>query len=89
METTTASRFLWHDLDSSDPFRALGFYGDVLGWSPLVFEGGPMRYWLLMQDGAPVGGVGELTDEAGPTAPGPAGTATWRAGTSMPTWRAS
>lgn len=64
MTAKTASRFLWHDLDSPEPERVLAFYGDVLGWNAAPYGDGPMRYWTWMHDGAPVGGIGELTDEA-------------------------
>jgi predicted enzyme related to lactoylglutathione lyase len=64
MDTRTASRFIWHDLDSPDPDRVLPFYSDVLGWTPEAYVGGPMPYWMWVRDGVPVGGVGKLTDDA-------------------------
>jgi predicted enzyme related to lactoylglutathione lyase len=64
LETRTARQFVWHDLDSPDPDRVLGFYSEVMGWTPEPYSGGPMRYWMWMLDGVPVGGIGELTAEA-------------------------
>ena len=64
MKTRTASRFVWHDLESADPDRVFAFDGDVMGWRPEPHPAGPMRYWTWMRDGTGMGGIGELTDEA-------------------------
>jgi hypothetical protein len=64
METSTAGRFIWHDLDTTDAEGALDFYRSVLGWEAVAFEGGPMPYWTWNGQGGRAGGVCQLTDEA-------------------------
>lgn len=39
-------RVVHFDIDSDDPERAIGFYGEVFGWKFEKWEG-PMEYWLV------------------------------------------
>ncbi len=39
-------RVVHFDIDSDDPERAIGFYGEVFGWRFEKWEG-PMEYWLV------------------------------------------
>ena len=55
---TTHGQFNWNELIAADPDRAMAFYAETLGWS---FEAETMptgdTYWLILADGAPVGGI--------------------------------
>jgi predicted enzyme related to lactoylglutathione lyase len=55
-------RVVHFDIDSDDPERAIGFYGDIFGWKFEKWEG-PMEYWLVTTgpDGEPGinGGMGK------------------------------
>ena len=57
-------RFLWYELMTSDPEAAIGFYGDVVGWGTEAWDGGPQPYTMWTANGAPVGGVMALPEEA-------------------------
>jgi predicted enzyme related to lactoylglutathione lyase len=59
METTVSARgrFLWYDLNTSDPSAAHDFYRSVIGWTTQVFEGsGETPYTMWVADGVPIGG---------------------------------
>jgi uncharacterized protein len=59
--TATTSRFVWHDLMSTDPETALAFYGDLLGWTAQTMDMGEMgQYRMLRAAEAPFGGAVEL-----------------------------
>ena len=57
-------RFVWFDLMTTDPDKAIGFYTKVAGWGTAPWEG-PMPYTMWMNSGAPIGGVMQLPPEAG------------------------
>lgn len=71
METPTGSRFVWHDLVTSDPQGAWGFYAGLFGWTESGrIPRGPMgSYRTYAADGAAIGGI--IMGESGPsTSPG-------------------
>jgi predicted enzyme related to lactoylglutathione lyase len=49
-------RFVWYDLMTTDPAKAIEFYTQVTGWGTSVWEG-PMPYTMWTNGGAPIGGV--------------------------------
>ena len=59
-ETRQHGTFCWNELATSDPQRAMAFYGATLGWTFQRFslEEGP--YWVAMAGETPVGGIGGL-----------------------------
>nr|HEX4313390.1 VOC family protein [Kofleriaceae bacterium] len=52
----TSTRFVWHDLQTSDVDGAKRFYGEVFGWS---FHGDP-SYAHVSAGGAMIGGIRKL-----------------------------
>jgi uncharacterized protein len=56
-------RFVWHELVSSDPDRASGFYSTVVGWKVQSYEHDP-SYRLWMTAGVPMGGLMRLPEAA-------------------------
>lgn len=58
MSKNTSGRFLWHELVTPDPKAALGFYGELLGWTGTEVEMGPgSKYTVLKAGGVDVGGA--------------------------------
>lgn len=58
-------RFEWHELMTSDPDAAQGFYRRVVGWGTQPFEGHEhMDYSMWTVGERPVGGVIKLPEEA-------------------------
>jgi hypothetical protein len=56
-------RFCWHELMTTDPKAAEGFYGKVVGWGTQPFAAaGPYTLWTKGEHG--VGGLMELPAEA-------------------------
>jgi uncharacterized protein len=55
-------QFHWNELMTRNAEQAKKFYADTLGWS---FNGVPMpgggTYWLAMIEGAPVGGIFDIS----------------------------
>ncbi len=58
-----ANTFIWHELNTTDPIAAARFYGEVLGWRALAYEGGG-DYRLLMAGDRPAGGLMLLPEPA-------------------------
>jgi predicted enzyme related to lactoylglutathione lyase len=57
-------RFIWYDLMTTDPARAIEFYTRVTGWGTVQWEGGgPYTMWTNAS--VPIGGVMQLPPEAG------------------------
>jgi len=56
-------RFVWHELMSSDPDAAVGFYGKIVGWKTQTWQG-DASYRMWTAGGIPVGGLMALPDEA-------------------------
>jgi predicted enzyme related to lactoylglutathione lyase len=61
MPTILPGRFNWHELLSSDPAAAHGFYEAVVGWGTAPW--GTEGYTMWMNGQTPVGGVLELPAE--------------------------
>lgn len=56
--STPAGRWLWNELHTSDPTKALRFYEEVLGFSHRPMDMGPGGiYHILSKDGVDRGGV--------------------------------
>ena len=63
---TSTSRFIWHDLMSTDRERALAFYRDLLGWSVQSIDMGVMGEYQMLHSGTqPFGGAVGMEAEAG------------------------
>jgi predicted enzyme related to lactoylglutathione lyase len=56
-DSTGRGLFVWHDLMTSDPQAAIGFYTKVIGWGTQIFENPKEPYTMWTANGAPVGGV--------------------------------
>lgn len=61
---TMRGRFLWHELMTTNPDAAQGFYPKVIGWGTQPFENSPEPYTMWTNSGAPIGGVMLLPEEA-------------------------
>ncbi|HEY2850204.1 MAG TPA: VOC family protein [Gemmatimonadaceae bacterium] len=62
-EINPRGRFVWHELMTTDPEAAIRFYPTVTGWGVQPFEQDPSyRMWTV--NGAPIGGVLPIADEA-------------------------
>ena len=61
-DTTPRGRFVWFDLMTTQPERAVEFYTAVAGWGTAQWEGpNPgMSYTMWTNGGAPLGGVMQL-----------------------------
>ncbi|HXW04114.1 MAG TPA: VOC family protein [Vicinamibacterales bacterium] len=59
-------RFVWFDLMTTDPDRAVGFYPRITGWGTTQLQGSA-PYTMWTNKGAPIGGVTRLP--AGAAAP--------------------
>lgn len=57
-------RFDWHELMTSDPEAAKRFYTAVVGWGTQDVVGSNPPYTMWTVDGAPVGGLMQLPEEA-------------------------
>jgi predicted enzyme related to lactoylglutathione lyase len=65
-ETTSTSRFVWHELMSTDRATALAFYRDLLGWTVQPMDMGEIgEYHILRANGASFGGALELDASRG------------------------
>jgi len=55
----TLGRFVWYDLQTSDPASAIDFYTKLFGWGTMPFDTGPNAppYTMWTIDGSPMGGV--------------------------------
>ncbi|AKU93134.1 VOC family protein [Vulgatibacter incomptus] len=57
-----SARFVWYDLMTTNLEQARSFYTDVIGWKTRQWSDGKYEMWLAGEN--PVGGIGELPDEA-------------------------
>ncbi len=64
MTPTAHGRFIWYDLNTTDPTAAKSFYNLLVGWGTQPFEGGGTPYTMWTVGSNPIGGVMELPDEA-------------------------
>jgi predicted enzyme related to lactoylglutathione lyase len=51
------SAFCWNELYSPDIDASTKFYGDLFGWTYAPFEGSPMRYEMIQNQGNGNGGI--------------------------------
>lgn len=58
----SVNSFVWYELVTSDIDSALRFYGAVLGWTGLDFEGSGDRYVIVSAKDKGVGGIMKLTE---------------------------
>jgi predicted enzyme related to lactoylglutathione lyase len=64
--SAVGSRFVWHDLMSTDPARSLAFYQALLGWSSEAMPIGPdQSYTMIGVDGRHFGGIAPLDPTLG------------------------
>ncbi len=63
-EAKPRGRFVWFDLITTDPARAVEFYTQVVGWGTTQWEGGS-PYTMWTNASVPLGGVMQLAPEAG------------------------
>ncbi|MBM4183910.1 MAG: VOC family protein [Gemmatimonadetes bacterium] len=63
METVDRGRFVWHELNTTDPAAGERFYRALTGWGMQAFEQMP-SYRMWTDDGVPQGGLMLLPDEA-------------------------
>ncbi|MEJ0049435.1 MAG: VOC family protein [Rhodospirillales bacterium] len=57
-------KFVWYELMTTDTDAAEAFYKAVIGWSTQVFAGSEPKYTILMVNGAGIGGMMVLPEEA-------------------------
>lgn len=57
-------RFVWHELMTTDPDAAIGFYTKVVGWSTMRWDQDPSYRMWTRAGGDPVGGLMRLPEEA-------------------------
>jgi hypothetical protein len=62
-QTVPRGRFVWHELMTTDPDAAIGFYTKVIGWTVQPFPENP-SYRMWMRNGLALGGVMELPEQA-------------------------
>ena len=62
--------FHWNELMTNDVDAAKAFYADTIGWTYDEFPMETGTYWVIMQDGKPVGGMMAWPDAA-PDGEGP------------------
>ncbi len=63
MNTAEHGRFVWHELNSTDPKAGERFYRAITGWGMLPFEAMP-SYRMWTADGVPQGGLMLLPEQA-------------------------
>jgi uncharacterized protein len=56
-------RFVWYDLLTTDPARAIAFYTQLVGWGTEQWAG-PKPYTMWTANGKPMGGTMQLPAEA-------------------------
>jgi len=56
-------RFVWHEVMTTDPDRAIAFYQKVIGWTVMPWDADP-KYRMLAWKNAPMAGVMLLPEEA-------------------------
>jgi predicted enzyme related to lactoylglutathione lyase len=57
-------RFVWYDLMTTDPDKAMAFYTQLVGWGTKPWEGGDTPYTLWTANGVTIGGVMHLPEDA-------------------------
>src|SRR5262245_61716122 len=57
-------RFVWYDLMTTDPSKAVEFYTRLAGWGTTEWEG-PTKYTMWTNSSVPLGGVMQMPNGAG------------------------
>ena len=65
----THGAFSWFELDTSDPAKALAFYGQLFGWTHETSDMGGGPYHVLKVGDTSVGGVMQTPPDAGAKPP--------------------
>ena len=66
MSKHTSGRFIWHELMTSDPKRAIAFYGELFAWKAQEIDMGPAgKYTMLKAGDKDVGGMMQLDGKSG------------------------
>src|SRR5258706_13628461 len=60
MTTANTGNFIWYDLLTSDPKKAVEFYGHVVGWTSQAWEG--TGYTMFVGSQGPLAGTAELPE---------------------------
>lgn len=60
---TSRGRFLWFDLETTDPAGAISFYTKLIGWETQTWPG-EMPYTMWTANNAPLGGVMTLSPDS-------------------------
>jgi predicted enzyme related to lactoylglutathione lyase len=63
-DANSRGRFVWYDLMTTAPERAVAFYTKVAGWGTAAWEG-PTPYTMWTNNSRPIGGVMPLPPSAG------------------------
>src|SRR5689334_16249786 len=63
-EQTPRGRFVWHDLNTTDPRAGEAFYTSVVGWKILPWADTPDYRMWTRPDGFMLGGIMPLGDDA-------------------------
>ncbi|RKD90806.1 VOC family protein [Mangrovibacterium diazotrophicum] len=61
-------QFVWHDLATYDPSTAKAFYSKVFGWEFETLGSGDNLYYVIKNNGVPIGGLFKLADKYGKAA---------------------
>ncbi len=61
-------QFVWHDLATYNPTAAKDFYSEVFGWEYETLGYGVDAYFVIKNDGTPIGGIFKLADKYGKAA---------------------
>jgi predicted enzyme related to lactoylglutathione lyase len=56
-------KFIWHELMTTDPEAAIGFYQKTIGWGAMPWQQDP-SYRMFMWNGVPMAGLMLLPDDA-------------------------
>ena len=63
--THNQGQFVWHDLASYNPVAARDFYSEVFGWEFETLGSGEGLYYVIKNEGVPIGGIFKLADKYG------------------------
>jgi uncharacterized protein len=63
-DVTVRGRFLWHELQTTDPSSAVGFFTKVVGWKTQPMEGDPSYTLFMAGNHQPVAGLMLLPEAA-------------------------
>ncbi|MFV0589956.1 MAG: VOC family protein [Draconibacterium sp.] len=61
-------QFVWHDLATYNPIAARDFYAEVFGWEYEALGYGENTYFVIKNEGTPIGGIFKLADKYGKAA---------------------